>query len=181
MHIILAALGMVVSILVLLNRLAEAGIDIGGLNPFLWNRRRKWRNMYQGNPVFKIDRPMDATAILMVATVKADGDMTTEEKRILLKLFEQEFNLSKKDAAGLLISSVHLLGDGTEVRNNIEKFLAPSREKFTQSQAGSALALITSVAGDPGTRHENVRQVLEQVERIFKPPSQAEQVWQGQS
>jgi len=181
MHIILGALGMIVSILVLLNRLAEAGIDIGGLNPFLWHRRRKWRNMYQGNPVFKIDSPMDATAILMVATVKADGDMSSEEKKTLLKLFEEEFKLSKKDAAGLLISSAHLLGDGTEVRNNIEKFLAPSKEKFTESQAGSALALISSVAGDPDTRHENISKVLEQVERILNRPSRSDQVWQGQA
>ena len=55
MHIILGMLGTIVTILILLNRLAEAGIDIGGLNPFLWNRRRKWKKMYQGNPVFKIE------------------------------------------------------------------------------------------------------------------------------
>lgn len=75
MHIVLGFLGIIVTILVLLNRLAEAGIDLGGLNPYLWHRRRKWRNKYQGNPVFKIENPMDATAILMVAATKADGDM----------------------------------------------------------------------------------------------------------
>ena len=36
MHIILGVLGAVITILILLNRLAEAGIDLGGLNPFLW-------------------------------------------------------------------------------------------------------------------------------------------------
>ena len=97
MHIILGALGTIVTILILLNRLADAGIDLGGLNPYLWNRRRKWRNQYEGNPVFKIESPMDATAILMVAATKADGDMTKEEKNLLLHLFETEFKLSKKD------------------------------------------------------------------------------------
>jgi hypothetical protein len=46
---ILAILGAVVSILILLNRLANAGINLGGLNPFLWYRRKKWRNQYEGN------------------------------------------------------------------------------------------------------------------------------------
>ena len=106
MHILLGALTTIVTILILLNRLAEAGIDLGGLNPYLWNRRRKWRNAYTGNPVFKIEDPKDATAILMVAAVKSDGDMTKEDKGLLLKLFENEFHLSKKDAAGLMISTV---------------------------------------------------------------------------
>jgi len=40
---ILAVLGVIVTILILLNRLANAGMDLGGLNPFLWQRRRNWR------------------------------------------------------------------------------------------------------------------------------------------
>ena len=60
MHIIFGLLGTIVTILILLNRLADAGIDLGGLNPFLWSRRRKWRKQYEGNPVFKIENPMDA-------------------------------------------------------------------------------------------------------------------------
>ena len=80
MHIILGLLGTIVTILVLLHRLAEAGIDLGGLNPYFWHRRRQWRKKYQGNPVYRMDDPMDATAILMVAAAKADGDMTREDK-----------------------------------------------------------------------------------------------------
>ena len=40
MHIILGALGSIVTILYMLDRL---GIDIGGLNPFYWYRRRAFR------------------------------------------------------------------------------------------------------------------------------------------
>ena len=43
MHIILGALGTIVTILWLLHRLAEMGVSLGGLNPWLWQRRRKWR------------------------------------------------------------------------------------------------------------------------------------------
>ena len=138
MHIILGLLGTIVTILVLLNRLAEAGIDLGGLNPYLWQLRRKWKQQYQGNPLYRLQSPMDSTAVLMVAAAKADGDVAREEKSALLSLFETEFNLAKKDAARLLISSAHLLDDGTELRASVSKFLAPSRDRFTEEQARSA-------------------------------------------
>jgi hypothetical protein len=178
MHIILGVLGSLVTILILLNRLAEAGIDLGGLNPFLWHRRRKWRNLYEGNPVFKIQSPMDATAILMVAVAKSDGDMTREDKGLLLRLFEDEFKLSKKDAAGLLISSAHLLGDGTEVRNNVKKFLTPSEESFTDLQARSATALLTQVASTSGSIHPCAQELIDQALCVLEPEQSSQAGWQ---
>ena len=177
MHIILGMLGTIVTILILLNRLADAGIDLGGLNPFLWNRRRKWRKMCEGNPLYNIASPMDATAILMVAAVKADGDMTKEDKSNLLNIFETDFNLSKKAAAGLLVSSVHLLGDGTELRRNVPKFLDPSRGSFSEEQAQSAITLVSRAAGALEERHENAKELLEQVETLLEPKEAKQTIW----
>jgi len=177
MHIILGVFGSVVTILILLNRLAEAGFDLGGLNPFLWHRRRKWKKHYQGDPVFKINSPMDATAILMVAIVKADGDMTREDKSLLLRLFEEEFKLSKKDAAGLLISSVHLLGDGTQVRNNVRKFLTPSQKAFTALQALSAVALMNRVASASGAIHPNAQELIDLTVGMLQPDRARQPTW----
>jgi len=103
MHIILPLLGTIVTILVLLNRLAQAGISLGGLNPFLWRRRQKWKKQYEGNPIYQIDSPLDLAALLATATAKADGDMSSDEKKTLLDLFQKEFNVDKKGAAELLI------------------------------------------------------------------------------
>ena len=162
MHIILGVLGTVVTILVLLNRLAEAGIDLGGLNPYLWRRRRKWKNKYEGNPIFKIESPMDATAILMVAVAKSDGDITKEDKSLLLGLFENEFKLSKKDAVGLFISSSHLLGDGASVKDDVNKFLSPSLADFSSTQATSAIDLMTQVANSSVPTSPNAEALLSQ-------------------
>lgn len=177
MHILLGALGTIITILILLNRLADAGIDLGGLNPYLWNRRRKWRKTYDGNPVFKIKNPMDVTAILMVAVVKADGDMTKDDKSLLLNLFENEFKLTKKDAAGLLISSTHLVGDGTEVRENLKKILSFSKASFTESQTDSAATLMTKVAGNPDTQHPNTRELLQRIRKELPPVLATNQTW----
>jgi hypothetical protein len=146
MHVLLGLLGSIITILILLNRLAEAGIDLGGLNPFLWRRRRKWLQKYEGDPIYKLDDPMDVTALLMVAVAKSDGDMTQGEKKQILQLFREEFHLSPRDASDLMVASVYLLKDGFELRANIRRVLAPSLEKFTPAQAGSALDLIDRIA-----------------------------------
>lgn len=142
MHIILGLLGSLVTILVLLNRLAEAGISLGGLNPFLWHRRRKWQQQQTGNPIYNIDHPMDATALVLTAAAKVDGDLSSEQKYFLTESFEQEFNLSKKEAAALSISSAYLLGSGDAIDEKLEKVLTPSLPNFNQAQADSAITLL---------------------------------------
>ena len=154
MHIVLAALGSIVTLLWLLHRLAEMGIDLGGLNPWSWRRRRKWKHAYEANPVYSVDSPMEATALLVTATAKADGDMSLEEKREILRMFEEEFRLSKRQAAELLISSTHLLGKGDEVRENLAAVLAPSLDSFSSEQAESAVTLLNRIGAVGGVRQK---------------------------
>lgn len=146
MHIILGILGSIITILWLLHRLAEMGVTLGGLNPFLWHRRRKWRKHHDANPIFKINSPLEATALVLAAIAKADGDMSLEEKNELLAIFEKEFHLSAEDAKSLLISSTHLLGKGDEVRDNTGAVFKPSLESFTEEQANSAIELFNRIA-----------------------------------
>jgi tellurite resistance protein len=146
MHVVLGLLGTVVTILLLLSRLADAGIDLGGLNPFLWQRRRKWKQKYEGNPIFKLSDPMDVTALLMLAVAKCDGEITREQKSRVLGLFQSEFHLSLKDAQGLLIASAHLHGDGVELREKLRDVIAPALAQFSEAQARSAIELVKNVA-----------------------------------
>lgn len=177
MHIVLAILGAVVTILILLNRLAEAGIDLGGLNPFLWQRRRNWRSNFEGNPIYRIDSPMEATALLMAATAKVDGDMSADQKRKILALFVDEFKLSRRDAAGLLISSTYLLGNGEELKNNLEKVLARSFDKFTEEQARSAVKFLQQVAAADGSVSELQREFIDRASACFSRKFEPKGEW----
>ena len=168
MHVILGALGSLVTILWLLHRLAEMGIDLGGLNPFLWQRRRKWKKHYDANPVYKIDSPLEATALLMTAAAKANGDMSAEEKTGILNIFSEEFHLSEKDASGLLISSSHLLGKGEEVRDDLKQVLAHSLNNFTQEQADSAIELITRVTNITGSASGLQSRLIDNASNILR-------------
>ncbi|MES9814139.1 MAG: hypothetical protein ABW161_15175 [Candidatus Thiodiazotropha sp.] len=86
MHIVLGALGAIITILILVNRLSDNGIDIGWLNPFAWKRRHEWSKKYHANPVFSIQSPMDVTALLMVALAKSEGDMSADQKNEIKKI-----------------------------------------------------------------------------------------------
>jgi hypothetical protein len=107
MPVIIGMLGSIVTILWILYRLAEMGITLGGLNPFLWRRRRAWRQKYEANPLFSLTEPLDVTALLAVATAKADGDMSAAERHALLADFEKTFSLNARKASELLTASVH--------------------------------------------------------------------------
>lgn len=165
---VLAILGGIVTILILLNRLADAGIDLGGFNPFLWQRRKKWRDKLQGNPIYQLDDPMDVVALYMLAVVKADGDMTREDKQNILDLFVDKFKLSRKEAASLMVSSAHLLGDGEEARNNIAKVFEKSLPVFSASQIESSRELIRQAAGDLEQRPEESHQIIRDIDKVFE-------------
>lgn len=174
MHIVLGLLGTIVTLLILLNRLADAGIDIGGLNPFLWHRRRKWRKTYEGEPIFKIHQPMELAALLVVGLAKADGDISSEEKYSILRMFENEFHLSKSDASGLMSSSVYLLGRGDEFRDGLGKIIKPAIGEFTDEQLQSTINMLRKVASLGGAEADVKASTLERIEKSLvenKKPS----------
>lgn len=177
MHVILGVLGSFITILILLNRLAEAGIDLGGLNPFLWHRRRQWQKKLQGNPIFQIESPLDLTALLATATAKSDGDMSSEEKKTLLSLFQSEFGMSKKEAAELMIASAYLLGDGEELRTNLERVISSSLPNFTEDQAASASALLDDICAIDSTGAELKREFVDKVKSILSSKFQPRGKW----
>jgi len=174
---ILGILGAIVTILVLLNRLAEAGIDLGGLNPFLWRRRRRWRKKLDANPIYSIESPMEMASLLVTATAKIDGDISSEEKRTILSLFQSEFDVSKREAAGLLISSVHMIGRGDEIRSNLEKIISPSVDKFNEDQAQSTLKLMEKIGHVDSSDNELKNELIERTRKLFDIQFQPPDKW----
>lgn len=177
MHIILGVLGTVVTILILLNRLTEAGIDLGGLNPFLWHRRRKWRNLHNGDPIYKINQPLDVTALLMVAVAKSDGDMSSEEKKRILEMFQTEFHLSKRKASELMVASVYLLKDGCELSTHLPKVIAPSLGEFSKEQSESAISLLEQVSTIDAKQNGIKEELVRNISSCLRPVLQEKTKW----
>ncbi|MEL7296640.1 MAG: TerB family tellurite resistance protein [Pseudomonadota bacterium] len=164
MHVLIAFLTAVAGLLYALERV---GIDLGWLNPWAWKRRRAWRNRMTGNPVFRIDSPLDAIALLAAATAKIDGDISIEEKEKLKELYQSTFNMTEQDAVQLFGSSIFLLGPGDEVYPNVEKILKPSLDSFTDEQKNLSLSLIREVAALGTGATDTQRQFVEEIEGVL--------------
>ena len=177
MHIVLGLLGTIVTLLVVLHRLADAGIDLGGLNPFLWRRRRAWRQKFEANPIFSLREPIDVAALLVVGVAKIDGDMSAEEKRALLGEFETTFSLSEAKAAELLGSSSHLIGDGEVLRTQLDAVLAPQAERFSPDQVESILEMMERIAHIDGAPTASQLSLLDEVRRHLAPPQPEPGPW----
>ena len=147
MHVVLALLTSIITILYLLDRM---GMDLGGLNPFYWRRRRAWAAKYQGDPIYSVEDPMHIAALLVVGAAKLDGDISAEQKRVILNKFESSFSLSPSEASELLGSAAHLLGAPQVIDSQLDGVAQKNKDQFSKEQAESMIQMMEAVASAEG-------------------------------
>ena len=174
MHLVIAFLTALASVLYALDKL---GIDIGWLNPWAWKRRMRWLKQYHANPAFCLESPMESIALLLTATAKIDGDLSSEEKNELHQIFENTFNQTSKQASSLLASSSYLLGSGEEVFSRPSDVLVPSLETFSSEQKASSLELFSRISSVGGPPSESQLDFISRIKTILLP-DQEKDGWQ---
>ena len=177
MHILLALLGTVVTILVLLYRLADIGVDLGGLNPFSGRRRRAWRQQFDANPIFALEDPREIAAVLVTGVAKIDGDLSAEEKRALLDEFTGTFSLPSAKASELLNSTVFLLGDMQVMSGQLGELLPRFRERLDAAQVESMLEMVERIATVDGGATEQQLHMITAIRRAFVPAEDRDSTW----
>ena len=88
---LIAAITAIAGLLWALNALQRSGFHFSSLNPFLAYRRWQWSRTYGGRPIYKLERPIDVAAVLLLGVAKADGAITSDQKRELLAMFHLYF------------------------------------------------------------------------------------------
>lgn len=167
MPVILALLGSIITLLILINRLKENGIDIGWLNPFSWFRRRQWAKQYNAKAIHSISSPMELTALLMVALAKSEGDLSSQQKHKIKQLFQSEFKLDEEQATSLFQSSVFMLKDEIDPLQNLNRLIQPSKNNFSEQQACSALDLLTQISNLEGPENQIQQKTLTKFKAEF--------------
>jgi hypothetical protein len=130
MHIVIAVITAIAGLFWALNALQRSGFQFSSLNPFLAWRRFQWSRTYGGRAIYQLERPMDVAAVLLLGVAKADGAITSDQKRELLAMFQSEFAISRDDASDLLLASSHLIRDEIYLVDHLDKILARSAERF---------------------------------------------------
>jgi uncharacterized tellurite resistance protein B-like protein len=175
MHIVIAAITAVAGLLWALNSLQRSGFDVNSLNPFLVYRRWQWRRTYGGRPIYKLDRPMDAAAVLLLGVAKADGDITSDQKKELRGMFQSEFGISRDEASDLLLASAHLIRDEIYLVDHLDKILERSAPKFEVEAVTALLRMMRRMAALDGAMNSEQEKLINATDRYFaartKPPT----------
>ena len=174
MHVILGILGSIVTILYMLDRL---GIDLGGLNPFYWYRRRAFAKKYGADPIYSVEDPIHVASLLVIGAAKLDGDLTAEQKEAAQDLFESEFSMSAKEAAQLFGSAAHLLAAPQLLDEQLTKFADRNSDSFSAEQAESLLEMMTKVAAASGGLSASQQDFISRVRAAYLREEATEGTW----
>lgn len=177
MHVVIAAITALAGLLWAINALHRSGFHFSSLNPFLAYRRWQWRRTYGGKPIYKLERPMDVAAVLLLGIAKADGDITSDQKRELQAIFQSEFEISRDQAADLLLASSHLIRDEIYIVDHLDKILERSAPRFEPENVSSLLALMRRVAALDGSINAEQHKLIDATERYFAAKQPAAGKW----
>lgn len=174
MHIILGLLTAIVTILYLLDRM---GIDLGGMNPFYWRRRRAWAKKYEGDPIYAVEDPIEVAALLVLGAARIDGDLSAEQKRVAQEQFQNEFSMDPREATQLLASAAHLLGAPQVIDTQLEGVTEKNKGRFSREQAESMLQMMVKVASADGDPTQRQTDYLDSVKARFVVEEKREGAW----
>lgn len=177
MHIIIGAITALAGLVWALNALQRSGFNLNALNPFLAWRRWQWSRSYGGRPIYKLDSPIDVAALLVLGVAKADGEITSDDKRELLALFQREFEISRDEASDLLLASSHLIRDEIYLVDHLDKILARSAARFEPDTVASLLAMMRRIAVMGGGMNGEQQKLIDATERYFTERSHSTGKW----
>ena len=174
MHYIIGLLGGLVTIFYLLDRL---GIDVGGLNPFYWYRRRAFARKYGADPIYSVEDPIHVAALLIIGSAKLDGELTAGQKKLAQEQFEAEFSLDAKEASQLFGSAAHLLAAPQLIDTQLQKLADRNRDRFSAEQARSMVQMMVKVASADGDLSAAQEDYIDGIRARFVREQKHEGTW----
>jgi uncharacterized tellurite resistance protein B-like protein len=167
MHIVIAAITAIAGLFWALNALQRSGFHFSSLNPFLAWRRWQWSRTYGARPIYKLERPIDVAAVLLLGVAKADGAITSDQKRELLAMFQSEFSISRDEASDLLLASSHLIRDEIYLVDHLDRIMERSAARFEPETITSLVAMMRRIAALDGSINAEQRKLIDATEGYF--------------
>lgn len=167
MHIIIGFITALAGLIWAFNTLQRSGFDLNSLNPFAWARRRKWQKLSGIKPMYNLKQPIEAATLIIVASLKEIGEITTEQKNHVLSIFETHLHLDSNSAKEAFVSAIFMIKNELNFPKCVAKVLAPSKHLFSSIQSDSLIKLIDEVIKLEGDPNENQLQILKTVQAEF--------------
>jgi uncharacterized tellurite resistance protein B-like protein len=177
MHIVIGVITALAGLIWAFVALQRAGIDLNALNPFLWQRRAQWKKKYGEKPLYNLGSPMEVAALLLLGIAKCEGEVSAQQKKAILAIFENEFHLSHDEAADLLLASAHLLRNEVYLVDHLDKIMAKSAADFSASQSTSLMQLLEKVARIESPVNEEQNKLMQALGEYFARQRSAQGKW----
>ncbi len=174
MHVLLGILTALVSLLYALDRL---GIDLGGMNPFHWYRRRAFSKKYGSDPIYSVEDPVHIAALLVIGAAKLDGDVTAEQKQLAQEIFMAEFSIDEREASQLFGSAAHLLAAPQLIEDQLGKLAERNTTTFSGEQSQSLLQMMVKVAAANGSISPTQQEFIDGVRASYIKEPQGDGTW----
>jgi len=152
-----------------LYRLHTSGFDLNAFNPFHLLRRLKWQNQINNRPIYSIENPMEAAALLLVATAKLDGEITREQRNFILQLFITEFDVTEIAANELYAASSYLLKDINNIIPEVSLILEPCKAVFKPNHITTLLEMLEKVAASENSPTVAQSELIVEVRKHLAP------------
>ena len=178
MHVLIGVLTAIAGLIWALVSLQRAGIALNPVSPFTWYRRMQWQKKCNQKPLYRLREPVDVAGGLLLGVAKCEGEVSAQQKRELLSIFEKEFQLDPKDASDLLVASAHLLRDEVYILDNLPKILSHSAEGFTPAHVSSLLALMRRLGTLESPLNEEQEKLIAATEQHFSTRTTRKEKWQ---
>ncbi len=178
MHIIIGLITAIAGLFWAINSLQRSGFNPSSLNPFLMFRRNKWKKLYAEKPIYNLDKPLDVAAILLLGTLKCEGEISSDQKAALISIFEDHFKMGNSEAADLLLACSHLIRDEVYLSDNIDKVLTRSRDQFSDDQIDSVLSLMEKISSLENPTNEAQATLISATKNYFSKTSKTSGSWQ---
>ena len=177
MHVVIGVVTAVAGLIWALVALQRAGMDLGWLNPFLWQRRRQWQQRYREKPLYTLDKPMDVAAVLLLGVAKCEGEISAQQKTALLDIYQREFRVGHNEAADLLLASSYMIRNEVYLVDNLDKLLELSHGRFTDEQVASLVSLMQQVARLESPPIQEQERLIEATAGYFRERRQSKGTW----
>jgi len=141
-----------ISLLLILHRLATTGVNFGRFSLFSWSRRNRYRLPLDSEPLFNLPSPSDAATVCLVAVACADGQLSVNQRRHLLDVFQHNFQHKPSSAKAHLEACLYMLGDGKLLMKDPKRVIEHSCHRFSTAQIKELHRLLITTAhidGEP--------------------------------
>lgn len=146
MTIVIGIISALIGLIYALNKLQDSGVDLNAFSPFTYLRRRNWEKKLGTKPMHAVTDTMEAASLLVVAVAKEDGEITRDTKMDILKMFEQEFGVSRKRAIELFSSSAYLINGEMNLASEVKNILAPTKATFDDEKTQILIRMLDAVS-----------------------------------